>query len=76
MNLRNFRTGLDILAKYYNDPDGYHLAAEHDQIFLYPTDKLVSHDHVKQLRELDWFQPVASGADGEYDFSEGWSCYV
>lgn len=77
MNLQSFTDGLDILKVYYNDPTGYHLAADHDQIFLYPTDRPVVEADVERLSNLGWFQAETSGDLPEsYDSAEGWSCFV
>lgn len=79
MNLKNFVEGITILQPYYDMPDGYHLGAEHDQIFLYATSRPVSDEDVKKLRELGWFQSEVLTDDDEkpvYDPTEGWSAYV
>lgn len=39
MNLKNFIEGINTLRPYYEEPDGYHLGAEHDEIYLYATDR-------------------------------------
>lgn len=75
MQLSKFIAGLTILAKYYDDPDGYHIGAEHDQFYAYRTDKPVAPDDVAKLFELDWFQPDAAEGEG-YDPDEGWSAFT
>lgn len=75
MNLRNFMAGLEILRPYFDDPDGYHLGAEHDQIFVFATDQPVSDEDVAKLRELGWIQPDL-GEDAPYDPAESWSAFV
>lgn len=75
MNLRNFMAGLEILRPYFDAPDGYHLGAEHDQIFVFATDRPVSDEDVAKLRGLGWFQPDLD-EDAPYDPAEGWSAFV
>lgn len=75
MKLRNFVDGINILRPYYDDPDGYHLGAEHDQFYMYATNRPVSDEDVKKLRELGWFQPDADEDDG-YDPEDGWSAFT
>src|SRR5687768_4768735 len=57
MMLGKFIEGLEILRGYYKDPDGCHIGAEHDQFFVYATDKPLSEEDVKKMQELGWFQP-------------------
>lgn len=75
MNLKNFCEGLAILAPHYDKLDGYHLGAEHDQIFLYATNRPLSEEAVAKMRELGWFQPEQDD-DAPYDPGEGWSAFV
>lgn len=75
MNLGSFVAGVEIIRKYYSARDGYHLAAEHDQIYLYPTDHPMSEEDVAAVRDLGWFQDDASDSD-VYDPAGGWSCFV
>ena len=75
MNLQDFTAGLQTLLPYYKDPAGYHLGAEHDQIYLYVTDKPLSATDVQTMRDLGWFQPDQD--DGEdYDPGQGWATFV
>ena len=79
MNLANFLEGVAIIKPFYNDQDGFHLGAEHDQIYLYATDKPMDDATVARLRELGWFQDEAENdADGKpiYDPSSRWSVFV
>ena len=81
MQLDQFLAGLSLLRDYYDDPAGYHLGAEHDIIYVYPTDKPVSEEHLSQLEELGWFQPdVETGEESwtpaNYDPEEGWGVFV
>lgn len=80
MNLQNFTEGINIIAKYFNKKDGYHIGAEHDQFYVYQTDRELSEDDIKKMIELGWFQEVdAKGEEfslGDYDKEEGWSCFV
>ncbi len=75
MKLSEFTEGLDILKKYFNDPNGYHIGSEHDQFYVYATDKPVSDEDVKILLELGWFQPETNDDDG-YSPEDGWSVFT
>lgn len=73
MTLSNFIEGLQIVQKYY-DGDGYHIGADHDKVYLYPTKRPLSTTDVERMRVLDWFQPEMSSE--EYDPTEGWMAYL
>lgn len=75
MNLKNLIEGINILKKYYADPDGYHLSAEHDIIYLDATLNPVSEDDIKTLFGLGWFQEGVSD-DEPYNLYESWCAYV
>lgn len=72
--------GLNIFAKYYTKPDGYNVGAEHDVIYAYATDNVISEEDLNRLVELGWHQEVDTGDDDfeakHYDPEEGWSAYV
>lgn len=74
MKLSNFIEGLVILRGHYTGQDGYHLGAEHDQIYVYATDTLLSPANVVKMKELGWFQPEQPNED--YDPSNGWSALI
>lgn len=79
MKLKNFLEGITILQKYYREPDGYHLSADHDVIYLYGTETPLSEQDLAEMIKLGWFQ--ANSEDGEfkasdYDSDEGWQCYT
>lgn len=80
MTLDKFIEGLQIMKPYYDKPDGYHLGAEHDQIYIYATDRALPESDVKRLIELQFFQPDVDGDDDftfeNYDPTEGWSVSV
>ena len=82
MTLSDFTKGLDILRKYYDDPDGYCLGAEHDIIYVYSTDKPVSPEDLEKLFAMNWFQPDVDTGDEDlpkveqYDLEEGWGAFV
>lgn len=75
MKLNNFLEGINILRKYYKNPDGFHMGAEHDIFYMYPTDNELSQAHYKRLIELDWFQEEV-GDSGVYEPSAGWAAFV
>ena len=75
MRLGNFIAGLQTLQPYYDDGDGYHIGAEHDQFYANSTDKPLTPQDVQKMLELGWFQPEQE--EGEpYDPAEGWSAFV
>ena len=79
MSLKNFADGLAIIRAFYNDQDGYHIGAEHDQIYLYATDVPMDAAAIAKLQEIGWFQDEAENdADGKpiYDPSSSWSVFV
>ncbi len=82
MDLADFREGLDILSQYYENPDGYHLGAEHDQIYLYATEKPLALHHIKRMVDLGWWQeydrddPNADFMITDYRPDEGWTTFV
>jgi hypothetical protein len=60
-NLRNFLLGMDILKNHYADPDGYHLGAEHDEIFAFNPEHELNSAEIAAMKELGWRQ-------GEYSW--------
>lgn len=72
MTLNNFLAGIDIVRPYYDDPDGHHIAAEHDIFYLYATSRPMSEEDVKGMRVLGWFQ---EGIGDVYDPNEGWAAF-
>lgn len=78
--------GLCILEKYRDNIDGYNTGAEHDVLYVYPTDKPVDEADLNRLVELGWYQEYGiydEDSDREeefgvknYDPSETWSCNV
>lgn len=74
MNLKDFLAGIEILKPHYKESDGYHLGADHDVIYLYPTDTPLNDDEVQQMKELGFCQ---DGADeDDYNVDESWWAYV
>jgi len=77
MQFDNFRQGLDILAKYFDDVDGYPLAADHDVFFVMKTDRPLSPDDVVLIKKLGWFQEGLGNDDHAlYDSEVDWKCFV
>jgi hypothetical protein len=82
MILSKFIAGLQTLAPYYDDGDGYHLGAEHDIFYTYPTDRPLSPEDLRKMSDLGWFQENVAPDDAEewlpehYDASEGWAAFV
>lgn len=76
-----FIEGLQILQKYF-DEDGYLIGAEHDEFFVYATDRPLSKHDAKRMVDLGWFQNEAEVPGEEefsaeyYDADEGWGCFV
>ena len=78
MRLNDFIEGLTTLRPYYDDPNGYHVGAERDQVFVYATDHpLPRPDFVKMLG-LGWFQTTVGGepAMTTYEPATSWSCFT
>lgn len=75
MNLKDIMRGLEILKPHFNDEAGYHMGAEHDQIYVYATDKPLPIEAAKELMKLGWFQPDTDD-DAGYSLDDGWSCFV
>lgn len=59
--LTKFMKGLEILSKYYDNPDGFHLGADHDVIYLYRPEREISDDDRVALEKLGFAQ---EGTDG------------
>ena len=80
MDMKNFIAGVNILLPFYDKPDGYHLGAEHDVIYLYATNKPLPEAKVAEMIELGFAQecwPVVDGErKGEYSADDGWYAYV
>lgn len=77
MKLSDLIDGLEILRLYFDNPNGYHVGAEHDQFYVFATNKPVSASDVARLAELGWFQPDCGWNGPEsYDPAEGWSVYT
>jgi len=73
MRLNQFIQGLKILLPHYNQPDGYHLGADHDVIYLYATDTPLSPEEFEKMNELGFFQDISQD---EYDPNESWMAYI
>jgi hypothetical protein len=75
MNLRNFIDGLTTLRNYYENQEGYHIGAGHDQFYAYQTDKPLTPEDQQKMCALGWFQPEGGMSEdgGEYDPENGWS---
>lgn len=81
MTLGEFLAGAEILRPYYDDPNGYHLGADHDVIYVYNTDRPVLPADLERLAAMGWQQDNTSHEDGEwrvadYDPEESWWAYV
>ena len=75
MKLSDFIDGLNTLRPYYDRQDGYHIGAEHDQFYCYPTDRPLTEEDVKKMLSLGWFQPEQD-EDAAYDPEDGWSAFT
>jgi hypothetical protein len=84
MTIGKFAAGIAILVGYFDKPDeNYAVGAEHDQFYVYPTDRPLSDEDVTALKAAGWFQPdvrvpdgAKSRAEAPYDPREGWSCFT
>lgn len=71
-------SGMQTLLPYYDDPEGFHVSAEHDEIQMHATDRPVSDADVEKLIALDWFQSGYEGDEftlAEYNVEESWLVY-
>lgn len=80
MNLKGMLIGIATAQPYYEKPDGYHLSAEHDQIWLHATNTPMTPEAVKAMIDAGWFQ-VDVEYEGyfkveNYDPEESWTCYT
>lgn len=80
MNLKDLLTGIRTLQSYYTKPEGHHLAAEHDQIWLYATDKPLPPDDVQKMIDANWWQERSDYSKdfmvAEYDPEKSWTGYT
>ncbi len=79
MKLNDFVDGITILRLYFDDPDGYHVEAEHDVFYMHATDRPLTPEDSAKMFALGWFQPSAEEDEGEksaYDPGEGWAAYT
>ena len=74
MRLSKIIDGLTILRRHYTNPDGYHLSAEHDQIYLRSTDTPLTPEEAAEMFKLGWFQPDAR--EKSYQCDCGWSAFA
>ena len=82
MRTINIIAGMSLLLTYYDDPVGYHSGAEHDEIYMYPTDRPLTPDDVQKMIDLGWHQEYDE-RDYDEDFAvrhyrpdEAWVAYA
>ena len=75
MKLSAFIEGLKTLQPYYDGGDGYHIGAEHDQFYVFQTDKPLTPEDVQKMYDLGWFQPEVDEDTGYYP-EDGWSAFT
>lgn len=81
MEFDKFVEGLTILRKYYDDPSGYHIGAQHDQFYAGATNQPLMDADFVRMKALGWFQPEQD-YDSEdddaipYDPEDGWSAFT
>ena len=73
MTFNEVLEGMEIIGKYYDDKDDFHVSAEHDQIYLDNTDRPICEEDLQTLDQLGWFQTNISEG---YDPDEMWSAFV
>jgi len=82
MELDKFIEGLQTLQPYYDKPNGFHIGAEHDIFYAYPTDKPLPKEAIDKMIELGWHQPEVDMGDDKdfeakhYDAKEGWAIFT
>ena len=75
MRLKHFIEGLQILYPYFDDGNGFHIGAEHDEFYVYKTNKPLSKTDIDKLYSLGWFQDETEDAD-KYDVNYGWMAFT
>ena len=74
--------GLQVLQPYYDGGDGYHVGAEHDVVYAYPTALPLSDVEVAKMLEFHWHQedrPDMNARDMEirdYNPHSTWTAFV
>lgn len=51
---KNIAEGFGILVRYFDDPNAYHVCAEHDIIYVSNPDNPIAEDHIKLLSHIGW----------------------
>jgi hypothetical protein len=74
MKLDDLGAAIAILRPYYDDPTGYHVAAEHDVIYLMETDRPLTLEDAKKMMDLGWIQDDGANDDvpEEYNPAQAW----
>lgn len=75
MTLNNFIEGLMTLRPFYEDPNGHHIEAGHDQFYAHTTDTPLTDEALFRMRELGWYQPDALENE-PYDPQDGWIAFT
>lgn len=77
MNLKKVLVGIEVLKKYYKTDEEYNIGAEHDIIYMFPTDEPMLKEDILTMIELGWIQDKIefNGVD-DYDHQESWAAYV
>lgn len=81
MKLSRFIEGLKTLQPYYDNGDGHHIGAEHEQFYAYPTKRPLTPEDVQKMRDLGWHQEFEDEEenekeDPEYDPEAVWTVYT
>lgn len=82
MQLFDFRKGLEILSQHFDNPSGFHIGAEHDAFYVYPTDRQMNPENILKMIELGWFQEHDerdynnSFSLKDYRPTESWCAYL
>jgi len=73
MKLNKILEGIQIIQKYYDNPDGdgFYMESERDLILMTPTHKEMALKDFKKLKELGWFQETE-----EFDMDALWQAYL
>ncbi len=78
MKLKHLADAIAILIPYYDDPNGYHVGAEHDEIFLYETDRPLSPEDVQRMVAMGWSQDGGADEESPEDYRPdlGWKHFT
>jgi hypothetical protein len=83
MRARDIAAGINLLLTYYDNPEGYHVGADHDQVYMSATNRALTPEDVEKMVALGWHQEHVGRGDYTEEFAskhyrpeEVWIAYV